>query len=209
MISYLDELAMCQPSRKAWDKLVWPPVSSVPSMPCQAEYFGYIQGLIVKLGLTMPPCGFCMSGENGGFICFALGMIFEGHVLVYNPSTNKAEWILVCSTTNDLSRTEEVSTLMMCNLVPHVPYEGASRLDQFGEHRDTEGGVGEASLTEVPCKEGLEEELMHKDELEDADNEDMDDMSASSSASSWESQHSTHHYSDRHHHPHSWAECCK
>ena len=31
MISYLDELATCQPSRKAWDELVWPPVSSVPS----------------------------------------------------------------------------------------------------------------------------------------------------------------------------------
>ena len=70
IISYLDELAMCQPSRKAWDKLVWPPVSSVPSMPCQAEHFSYIQGHMVELGLMMPPSWFCMSNENGGFICF-------------------------------------------------------------------------------------------------------------------------------------------
>ena len=36
IISYLDELATCQPSRKAWDELVWPPVSSVPSFICFA-----------------------------------------------------------------------------------------------------------------------------------------------------------------------------
>ena len=71
MISYLDELATCQPSRKVWDKLVWHPVSSVPSMPHQAEHFGHIQGRIVELGSMMPPCQFCMNGENGGFICFA------------------------------------------------------------------------------------------------------------------------------------------
>ena len=34
VISYPDELAICQPSRKAWDEVVCPPVSSVPSMPC-------------------------------------------------------------------------------------------------------------------------------------------------------------------------------
>ena len=44
VISYLDELAMCQPSSKAWDKLVWPPASSVPHMPHQNEHVGYIQG---------------------------------------------------------------------------------------------------------------------------------------------------------------------
>ena len=138
-------------------------------------------------------------------------MIFEGHVLAYNPSTNEAGWIPVCSTTSDLSGVEGVSTLALCNLVLCIPDEGASRLDQFGEHRDAEGGVGEASPTEVPREEGLGEESMHEDEPEDADDEDVDDedtdnASASSSASSQESQHSTCHYSDRHCHPRSWAE---
>ena len=56
VISYPDELATCQPSRKAWDKLVWPPVSSVHLMLCQAEHLGYIQGHVVELGLTcLPP----------------------------------------------------------------------------------------------------------------------------------------------------------
>ena len=128
---------------------------------------------------------------------------------MYNPSTNKAKWIPVHSTTSDLSCVEEVSALALCNLVPCIPDEGASRLDQFGEHRDMEGGLGEASSTEVPCVEGLGEESMHEDEPEDADDEDTDDVSMSSSASSQESQHSTHCYSDRCRHPHSWAECCE
>ena len=103
---------------------------------------------------------------------------------------------------------------MLCNPVPHIPDEGARRLDQFGEHRDAEGGVGEASSTDVPHKEGPGEELMCEDELEDTDDEDMDDEdkdedSISSSGSSQEIQHSTCHYSDRHHHPCSWAEHCE
>ena len=150
-----------------------------------------------------------MSGKNGNFICFARGMIFEGHVLTYIPSTNEAEWILVHGTTSDLLCTEEVSTLVLCNLVLCIPDEGASRLDRFREHRDAEGGVGEASSTEVSCEEGPGEESMHEDKPEDADDEDTDDMSMSSSVSSQESQCSTHCYSDRHHHPHSWAEQCE
>ena len=205
---------MHQPSRKAWDELVWPPVSSVPSMPHQAEHLGYIQGHMMELGLIKPPSRFCMSDQNGGFIWFAQGLIFEGHVLTYNPNTNKAKWIPVHGTTSDLSCGEEVSAFMLCNLAPRIPDEGARRLDQFGEHRDVDGGVGEASSTEVPHEEGPGEELMHEDELEDADDEDidvedMDEESTSSSGSSQKSQCSTYRYSDRHHHPFSWAECCK
>ena len=112
------------------------------------------------------------------------------------------------STTSDLLCVEEVSALALCNLVLCIPDEGARRLYQFGEHRDAEGGVGEASSTEVPHKEGPGEELMHEDEPEDADDEDVDDEdmdeeSASSSGSLQESQCSTHCYSDRHCHPHS------
>ena len=159
-------------------------------MPCQAEHFSYIQGHVVEMGLTMPPFQFCLSGKDTGFICFAQGLIFEGHALMYNPSTNKAKWIPVHGTVSNLSCMEEVSPLMLCNLVPSIPDEGASRLDWFGEHRDVEGSVGEASSTEVPHEEGPGEELMHEDELEDTeegdtDDEETDEESVSSSGSSW------------------------
>ena len=40
---------------------------------------------------------------------------------------------------------------MLCNLVLCIPDKGVKRLDQFGEYRGTEGGVGEAATTEVFC----------------------------------------------------------
>ena len=109
---------------------------------------------------------------------------------------------------------EEVSALTLCYLVQCIPDEGAKRLDQFGEHSDVEGGVREASSTEVPCEEGLEDESMHENNREDADDEDTDDEdvdeeSESSSGSVQESPCSTCHNSDRHHHPCSWDEQSK
>ena len=109
-------------------------------MQCQADYLGYIHGHVVEVGPTMPHCQFHMSNQNGGFICFVRGLIFEGHVLTYNPNTNEAEWVPVCSTTSDLSCVE-LSALTLCNLVPCIPEEGVKRLDQFGEHRDVDGGI--------------------------------------------------------------------
>ena len=67
----------------------------------------------------------------------------------------------------------------------------AERLDQFGEHRDTNegvGGAGEASPVEVPYKEGLEEEStcedesMCEDDGEDADDEKADEESKNPSS---------------------------
>ena len=91
IISYFDKLATCQPSQKAWDKLVWPPPSAVPHLLCQNEHVGYMQGHVVELGLTMPPSWFHMSDPGGEFICFTRGLIFEGNVLTYDPSTNRVE----------------------------------------------------------------------------------------------------------------------
>ena len=44
VISYLDNLAQCLPTRKAWDELVCQPPSAVPCTPCRSGHLGYIQG---------------------------------------------------------------------------------------------------------------------------------------------------------------------
>ena len=102
---------------------------------------------------------------------------------------------------------------MICNLVPGIPNEGVKRLDQFKEHRDTEGCVGKAASLEVSHEEGMEEESMCEDEGEndgeDEDDEDANKESESSSSSMQESPHFTHCYSDRCCCPHSWAEQCE
>ena len=189
-------------------------------MPCQTEHIGYIQGHIVELGLTMPPSQFCVGNPIVEFIRFARGLLFEGNVLAYDHSTKEVEWIPMCGTISDLSRAKEVSALMLCNMVLHIPDEGAERLDRFGEHRDINergGGVREASSAEVHHEEEVEEETMGEDDEEEegheeddeyTDDEDGDEesQSHSSSGSTQEGPHSTHHYSDRCHHPHNWAE---
>ena len=91
VISYLDELATCQPLQRAWDELVWPPESTAPHVLPQNEHVGYIQGHFMELGLTMPPSQFCISDPSRGFICFTRGLIFEGSILTYDPITNRAE----------------------------------------------------------------------------------------------------------------------
>ena len=147
-----------------------------------------------------------MSDPGGEFICFTRGLIFEGNVLTYDPSTNGAEWIPMCGTASDLLWVEEMSALVLCNTVPCIPDEGAERLDRFGECRDEKerDGVREMCTAEAPHKEEG-----HEEEDEDMDDEDGDEESEShnSSGSMQESPHFTCCYSDRcHHHPHSWAE---
>ena len=164
-----------------------------------------------------------MSDPGGKFICFARGLIFEGNVLTYDPSTNGAEWIPVHSTASDLSWVEEMSALALCNMVPHVPDEGAERLDRFGECRDKNerDGVKEESSAEAPHEEEAEEQTMdeddreeegHKEEDENANDEDGDEerVSHSSSGSMQKSPCSIHRYSDRCHCClHSWTEQCE
>ena len=169
----------------------------------------------MELGPAMPPPQFCISDPGREFICFTRGLIFEGNVLAYDPSTNGVEWIPVHDTASILSWVEEMSALVLCNMVLCVTDEGAGRLNRFRECREE---------NERDCKEEVEEQTMDEDNREeegyedvddeDADDEDMDDEdgdkeseSHSSSGSMQESPRSTHHYSDRHHHcPHSWAE---
>ena len=54
VISYLDNLAQCLPTRKAWDELVCPPPSAVPHTLCWNGHLGYIQGGLVELGPVLP-----------------------------------------------------------------------------------------------------------------------------------------------------------
>ena len=78
----------------------------------------------MELGLTMPPSLFHVSYPSGKFICFARGLIFEGSILAYDPSTNGVEWICMHGTTSDLSKAEEMLALALCNMVLQVPDEG-------------------------------------------------------------------------------------
>ena len=88
VISHLDVLAWCVPARKAWDELIFLPPPAEPHALHQSEHLGYIMGCTMDLGSTPPPLQFCISDLNSEFICVAWGLLFEGSVLAYDPTTN-------------------------------------------------------------------------------------------------------------------------
>ena len=108
------------------------------------------------------PSQFRVSDPSGEFICFVRGLIFEGSILAYDPITNGAEWVPIRGTASVLSWVEEMSALALCNMVLHILDEGVERLGRFGEHRDEnkKDGAEEASSTEAPHEEEVEEETM-------------------------------------------------
>ena len=73
----------------------------------------------------MPVAQFQVTEEGGAYLCIARALVFEGSVLVYNPTMNEAEWVPVCGLTNDLTWAEERSTMALANYVLHIPVEAA------------------------------------------------------------------------------------
>ena len=95
VISHLDQLAKCLPTRQAWDKLVFLPPPVKPYMPHQSAHLGYIRGCVVDLGQGLPSLHLCISEQDGEFICMEQGLLFEGSMLAYDPTTIWAKWIPV------------------------------------------------------------------------------------------------------------------
>ena len=125
VISYLDELAVCVPTLKAWDQMVWPTMVAILCALTKAKLYGYCQGQAVDLGPMMPAAQFWVTEEGGTYLCTVRALIFEGSILTYNPTLNKAEWVPVCGLANDLSWAEERSAMALANYVPCTSVEVA------------------------------------------------------------------------------------
>ena len=95
VIAYLDDLARCVLTQKAWDELVFPAPLTEPSVPLKSNHLGYILGLTVDLGGALPPLWFHITEPSGEFVGVAQGLLFKGNVLTYYPASNGAEWIPV------------------------------------------------------------------------------------------------------------------
>ena len=82
---------------------------------------------------VMQAMQFTVTDEEGIYLCAAQALVFEGSVLVYNPTRDKVEWVPACGTTNDLSWAEERSAMALANFMPHAPQEMA-RIAGLGTH---------------------------------------------------------------------------
>ena len=121
------------PSLGAWDQLVWLPVVAVQQALTEAELYGYCHGQAVDLGPMMPAAQFRVTDKVGAYLCIVRALVFEGSILAYNPTKNKAEWVPAHGLTNDLTRAEERSTVALANYVPCIPEE-ADRIMRLGAH---------------------------------------------------------------------------
>ena len=191
MISHLDELAWHVPTRKAWDKLAFPPPPAEPCTPCQSRHLGYIMGHTEDLGSTLPPLRFCISSLKGEFICIAWNLLFKGSMLAYDPTTNRAKWVPMWGTVSDLSLVEEASTWQLSNIVIQDPPEDAPRMDCFMEHREKHGAEAPADTF---C---VETALCEEESMEQAPQSDLGEKGNKSSKESDSSENTLCHYSSR------------
>ena len=134
VITFLDELAVHIPGLSAWDQLVWPPAAAIPWALTEAELYGYCRGQAVDLSPMMPAAQLWVMEEGGAYLCIARALVFEGIVLAYNPTMNKAESVPVHSLANDLTWAEERSAMALVSYVPCVPAE-AAQIARLGAHR--------------------------------------------------------------------------
>ena len=193
LISHLDQLAKRLPTRQAWDELVFLPPPAEPHTSHQSGHLAYIRGRMVDLGQVLPSLHFCINKQDWEFICMVQGLLFEGSMLAYDPSTNRAEWIPVQGSASDLSLAEEASAWELSNIMPHDPAEVMWRIDYFGEQRNE--GSTEETAAETLLKGELVEEAMELGYQPDSDGEEDSD--------STDNPHSPRHamqHSSRHHH---------
>ena len=120
-ITFLDNMAVHVPMLDAWDQFVWPPSAAVPWATTEVEQYGYRHGSAVDLSPVMPAMEFRVTDEEGTYLCVARALVFEGSILVYNPTRDKAEWVPACGVANDLSWAEERSAVALANYVPCIP----------------------------------------------------------------------------------------
>ena len=75
------------------------------------------------MGPVLPAAQFWVTDKAGNYLCMARTLTFEGSVLAYNPTCNKAEWVLTQGLVNDLTPGKERSAVALTNYVLWVTSE--------------------------------------------------------------------------------------
>ena len=133
-ITFLDDMAVRNPTLNAWDQFVWLPIAAIPWSTMQAEQYGYCCGNAIDLGAVMPATEFRVTNEEGTYLCVVRGLVFEGSILAYDPTSDEVEWVPTRRVANDLSWAEERMVVALANFVPHTSQE-ADRIAELGTCR--------------------------------------------------------------------------
>ena len=155
-------MAVCTPTLDVSDQFIWPPSAAVPRTATQVEQYGYRRGNAIDLSTVMPTTKFRVTNEEGTYLCMARSLIFEGSILAYNPTRDKAEWVPAHGVANDLSWVEERMAVALVNFVPCIPQE-ADCIAELGTHcllawTDSSSSEGEGEQTQEKGNEPKEDE---------------------------------------------------
>ena len=99
----------------------------------------------VDLGPIMPATQFRVTDEVGTYLCAVRASVFEGSILVYNPTRDEVEWVPAHGITNDLSWAEErsavarIARLRVYHLVSW-PNDCSSEEEDDGQAEEEEDG---------------------------------------------------------------------
>ena len=99
---------------------MWPTTVVIPHVPTEAKSW-----LLSGPSSGSRPCNAHSAEEGGTYLCTMRALVFEGSILMYNPTLNEAEWVPVCGLANDLSWAEERSAVALANYVLHASVEAA------------------------------------------------------------------------------------
>ena len=124
---------MCVPSLDAWDKFLWLLDMAMPQATMEVEQYGYHHSHAVDLSPIMPATQFRVTDEEETYLCAVRALVFEGSVLVYNPTRDEVEWVPTHGIANDLSWVEERSAVALANFMPCIPQE-ATHIARLGAH---------------------------------------------------------------------------
>ena len=160
-ITFVDDVAMRVPSLNAWDQFVWPPGVAMPRTAMEVEQYGYCHGHAVDLSPIMLATQFRVTDKAGAYLCVAWALVFEGSVLVYNPTRDEAEWVPTHGIINDLSWVEEKSAVALVNYVPCISQEVACI-----------AGLGACCLMSWTDNSSSQEEEEEDEQEEDEEEED-------------------------------------
>ena len=117
VIMCLDKFVRHEPLHCKWDKLVHLPLLAWSITPHQGHHVGHVLGQVVDVGNNMLVYQFQMMEPDGEFMGVTRGLIFEGHLLMYDPTYNVAEWVLICGMASDLLPTKESLAHELSNIM--------------------------------------------------------------------------------------------
>ena len=86
----------------------------------------------LNMGNSMPLMAIGIHTGDGQFLCKAHGPLFQGHVLVYDPTHNATEWVQFKGVASDALPAEEAATFEMLDYVPLGTWAMDLWLDRFG-----------------------------------------------------------------------------